>query len=92
MHALTLKEADWLAIEREACARSLVTFTQRAWHVLEPTQPYVHGWHMDAIGEHLEAVSAGQITRLLINVPPGTMKSMSVCVFWPAWEWGPRGY
>lgn len=91
MHALSLTEADWLAIEREACARSLVEFTRRAWSVLEPGHPYQHGWHMDAIAEHLQAITAGQITRLLINIPPGTMKSMSVCVFWPAWEWGPRG-
>lgn len=90
MHALNLTEADWLDIEREACSRSLVEFTRRAWHVLEPSTPYVHGWHMDAIAEHLEAITSGQITRLLINVPPGTMKSMSCAVFWPAWEWGPR--
>lgn len=82
---------DWLAVEREACKRSLAMFIRRAWHVLEPGQKYSHGWHMDAMAEHLEAVSNGQITRLLINVPPGTMKSMSVSVFWPAWEWGPRG-
>ena len=80
-----------VAADREACARDLGEFIRRAWHVLEPAQPYVHGWHMDAISEHLEAVSSGQITRLLINVPPGTMKSMSVGVFWPAWEWGPSG-
>lgn len=91
MHALHLTDADWLNIEREACRRSLVTFTRRAWPVLEPGQPYVHGWHMDAIAEHLEAISAGQIKRLLINIPPGTMKSMSCAVFWPAWEWGPKG-
>ena len=77
--------------DREACARSLGEFIRRAWHVLEPGQPYVHGWHMDAICEHLEAITRGQITRLLINVPPGTMKSMASCVFWPAWEWGPQG-
>lgn len=88
---MRLSEADLLAIEREYCSRSLVNFIKRAWHVLEPGQPYVHGWHMDAMGEHLEAVTSGQITRLLINVPPGTMKSMSVSVFWPAWEWGPKG-
>lgn len=82
---------DWLGIEREACKRSLVTFIRRAWAVLEPGQPYLHGWHMDAMAAHLEAVTAGDITRLLINVPPGTMKSMCVSVFWPAWEWGPRG-
>lgn len=91
MHALSLTEADWLGIEREACSRSLVEFIRRAWHVLEPGTEYVHGWHMDAIAAHLEAVTAGQITRLLINVPPGTMKSMATGVFWPAWEWGPRG-
>jgi predicted phage terminase large subunit-like protein len=88
---LQLAEADWLAIEREACKRSLVTFIRRAWSVLEPGQPYVHGWHIDAMAEHLEAVTAGQITRLLINIPPGTMKSLMTGVLWPAWEWGPRG-
>jgi predicted phage terminase large subunit-like protein len=88
---LQLAEADWLAIEREACSRSLTTFIRRAWAVLEPGQPYVHGWHIDAMAEHLEAVTAGQITRLLINIPPGTMKSLMTGVLWPAWEWGPRG-
>lgn len=86
-----LTAVEWDAVEREACKRSLVTFIKRAWHVLEPGQPYLHGWHMDAMAEHLEAVTAGDINRLLINVPPGTMKSMCVSVFWPAWEWGPRG-
>jgi predicted phage terminase large subunit-like protein len=90
MHAVSLTEADFDEAERELCSRSLVEFTRQAWPILEPSHPYVHGWHMDAIAEHLEAVTAGQITRLLVNIPPGTMKSMSVCVFWPAWEWGPR--
>lgn len=70
---------------------SLSSFTKAAWHVLEPGQPYKHGWHLDALSEHLEAVTSGQILRLLINVPPGTMKSLSVGVMWPAWEWGPKG-
>jgi predicted phage terminase large subunit-like protein len=86
-----LSEADWLAIESEACRRRLATFVQQAWKVLEPGQPYVHGWHIEAMAEHLEAVTAGQITRLLINIPPGTMKSLMTGVLWPAWEWGPRG-
>lgn len=88
---LRLSDADWLAVEREHCRRKLINFTRRAWRVLEPGQPYVHGWHMDAISEHLEAITRGQIKRLLINIPPGTMKSMSTAVFWPAWEWGPQG-
>ncbi len=40
--------------------------------------------------DHLEAVSRGDIDRLLINIPPGTMKSLTTNVFFPAWEWGPR--
>lgn len=69
---------------------SLVSYVKAAWHVLEPDQPYVHGWHIDAISEHLEAVTLGQILRLLVNVPPGTMKSLLIGVFWPTWEWGPK--
>ena len=87
---MRLSESDWLAIEREFCARKLVNFVRRAWPVVEPGTAYVHGWHIDAIAEHLEAVTAGEINRLLINVPPGTMKSLAVGVLWPAWEWGPR--
>ena len=74
-------------IERELATRHLVHFIKQAWHIVEPGQPYVHGWHIDAMAEHLEAVTSGQINRLLINIPPGTMKSLTTSVFWPAWEW-----
>lgn len=47
-------------------------------------------WHIAAISDHLTAVTRGEITRLLINVPPGCMKSLTTDVFWPAWEWGPQ--
>jgi len=50
------------------------------------------GWHIEAICDHLEAVTAGKIRYLLINIPPGTMKSLLVSVLWPAWEWGPAGF
>jgi predicted phage terminase large subunit-like protein len=79
------------AAVRELCRRSLATFAKRAWHVLEPSTELKWGWALDAICEHLEAVSNGQITRLLTTVPPGTMKSLLTGVIWPAWEWGPRG-
>ena len=59
--------------------------------MLEPNARYVHSWHVDAICAHLEAVTDGRIHRLLINVPPGSMKSLLVSVFWQAWEWGPMG-
>lgn len=78
-------------LERIDCEESLLEFMKRGWHALEPGTPFLSSWAVEAICEHLEAVTKGQITRLLINVPPGCTKSMTVNVFWPAWEWGPRG-
>lgn len=67
--------------------RSLATFTQRAWHVLEPNTVLKWNWHLDLICEHLEAVARGQIRRLIINIPPRNLKSTLVSVCWPAWCW-----
>ena len=67
----------------------LLSFVRYFWHVLEPGTPFVDGWVLEAICEHLEAVTYGEITNLLINVFPGAMKSLLTNVFWPAWEWGP---
>src|SRR5271169_1724177 len=74
-------------IAREYATRSLREFVRQAWPIVEPATPFVPGWHIDAIIDHLEAVSRGQIRNLLINVPPRHMKSLLVSVFWPAWEW-----
>src|SRR5580692_1197692 len=74
-------------IDRELANRCLREFVLQAWAVVEPSTPFVPGWHIDAIIEHLEAVTLGQVRNLLINVPPRHMKSLLVSVFWPAWEW-----
>lgn len=76
------------AIESE---RKLIDFIRNGWEALEPGQPFVTGWAVEATCDHLQAVTEGHIKRLLINVPPGCTKSMTTSVFWPAWEWGPRG-
>ena len=78
-------------LDRVDSAESLLSFIRLAWTQLEPANRFVYGWPVEAICDHLSAVSRGEITRLLINVPPGCMKSMTVNVFWPAWEWGPLG-
>ena len=74
---------------RRKC-EGFVGFIEEAWNKLEPTAPYKQSWHHGAIGEHLKGVSEGQIQRLIINQPPGTMKSLTVSVLFQAWEWGPR--
>lgn len=65
----------------------LSDYIKAAWHVVEPATKYIHNWHIDAIAEHLEAVTRGQIRRLIINIPPRHQKSLSVSVFWPTWVW-----
>lgn len=70
---------------------SLAQFAKMAWPILEPSTELKWGWALDAICEHLEAVTNGDIRRLLMNVPPGSMKSLLTSVIWTAYEWGPRG-
>ena len=79
-----LANPDWL--DQELARRSLWEFTRQMWPWIDPA-PFKDNWHIGCIAEHLEAVSAGQIKRLLINVPPRHMKSIGVSVAWPAWTW-----
>jgi len=76
-------------LDKELAERSLREFVQQAWHIVEPKNVFLPNWHIDAICDHLQAVSEGKIKKLIINIPPRFMKSLCVCVFWPAWEWGP---
>jgi predicted phage terminase large subunit-like protein len=87
--ALTFDPVALLAeAEAELCERSLYDFAKTiVWRVLEPATRYVDGWHIGAICEHLEAVTAHQIPKLLITMPPRHMKSLCVSVSWPAWMW-----
>jgi len=94
----SLSNTSLVSIEREQGLRSgLWKFVQLAWpktpveqlqidHPVEP-ELLVPGWHMEEICNHLEAVSRGELRRLIINVPPGTSKSTLTSVLWPAWDW-----
>lgn len=77
-------------VRAEKARRSLSEFVRQAWPFVEPQSPFVGGWHIDAICEHLEAVACGEIRNLLINVPPRHMKSLAVSVFFFCWMWASR--
>ncbi len=68
-------------------AQSLRLYVEWAWPVLEPATPFLPNWHIDLLSEYLEAVTAGDIRRLVINIPPRHGKSLLVSVLWPCWEW-----
>lgn len=79
---------DPTELDRQIVAKGgLYAFVKLAWHLVEPGVDFSDNWHIPLICAHLEAVSRGEIKRLLINIPPGCMKSLLVCVFWPAWDW-----
>lgn len=79
-----------LADEARRLSGSLHQFIRAGWHVVEPFAEFVDGWHIGAVCEQLERVSDGEIRNLQIWVPPGTMKSRAVSIFWPVWEWTER--
>src|SRR4051812_42501374 len=66
---------------------TLREFIHDGWHEVEPALGFIANWHIDAIAEHLEAASRGEIQRLVISIPPGHAKSIIVAVMWPAWAW-----
>lgn len=91
------KDQILTSISAAECEEDLCEFIRQAWHIVEPGAEYFHNWHVDVIAQHLEAITYGfefedgsYYNRLLINVPPGMMKSLLTSVFWPAWEWGPK--
>ena len=66
----------------------LAAFTRKAFGTVDPGAAYKHNWHIDLIAEYLEACTQREIKRLIINLPPGYLKSISVNVAWPAWLLG----
>lgn len=75
------------AVEHVKPLVSLREFTKEAWSLVEPEVDFIPAYHIDAICEHLEWVSIGEINRLIINIGPGYAKSLVVSVMWPAWMW-----
>jgi predicted phage terminase large subunit-like protein len=72
----------------------LKEFVERAWHLLEPVSTLAWNWHLDLICEYLTLIKDGQFKNVcgdlegvIFNVPPRTMKSLLISVFFPIWLW-----
>ena len=79
-----LNDAEYAALLRA----HLALFIERAFMHLNRDAPYQPNWHIDLIAAKLEAVQAGTLRRLIINVPPRSLKSLAVSVAFPAWLLG----
>jgi predicted phage terminase large subunit-like protein len=73
--------------EAHELGQDLGKFLVAGWRVVEPYERYISNWHIDATNAYLTAVSAGEIRKLQVWVPPGSMKSRAVSILLPAWEW-----
>ena len=75
--------------EFAACLRSdLGMFIQRVFIHLYPNTVFLPNWHIELIAARLEAVLDGRIKRLIINVPPRSLKSVMASIAFVAWALG----
>ena len=75
--------------QKAEAEKDLLAFGRMMWPVLEPETPMVGGWVLEALCDLLMAITDGYHKRVIINIPPGSGKSLWLNVFWPAWEIGP---
>jgi len=71
-----------------ACRKDFVSFVGKMFHVLNPSATFQMNWHICAIAHALEQVRLGKINRLIITVPPRSLKSMMCSVALPAFALG----
>lgn len=64
------------------------SFLIKTFNTLHPGQVFVPGWHLLAIAYQLERVRRGECRRLIINLPPRSLKSLAISVAWPAYLLG----
>ena len=72
-----LNEYNLQDVQKELAEKSMYEFIKQAWNTIEPGRQFYDNWHIQAICEHLEAILSGDVTRLLINIPPRHMKSLT---------------
>jgi hypothetical protein len=75
--------------ELQALLRTdFVSFVERGFYELNPKTKYLHNWHIEVIAEALEQCRKGELRRLVINVPPRSLKSHMTSISFVAWLLG----
>ena len=65
--------------------QDLSTFLHRSFIELNPGTPFLDNWHLQVLADRLEQCRRGEIKRLLISLPPRSLKSHCVSIAFPAW-------
>lgn len=85
-------DLDPVAVFRALMRADLSSFIQRVFTTVDPGTAYLHNWHIDAIAYALERVASGELRRLIITMPPRSLKSIATSVALPAWLLGRDPY
>lgn len=64
------------------------TFIEGSFCELNPDAQFLSNWHIEAIASELERCLRGETKRLIICVPPRSLKSHCASVAFPAWLLG----
>ena len=75
--------------ERDVVLRhDLVAFTHGCFRTVVPGQRYLPNWHIEAIAHRLERCRQRKIRRLIVTLPPRSLKSICASVAFPAFALG----
>jgi len=77
------------AADMRALLRSdFAAFIERCFYQLNPSAKFMPNWHHEVIASRLDDCRRGKLRRLIINVPPRSLKSLAASIAFPAWVLG----
>ena len=62
-------------------------FVKASWREIEKKSQLEWSWHLDSVCEAMQDVVNGKIKRLIINVPPRSLKSIIISACFVPWLW-----
>jgi predicted phage terminase large subunit-like protein len=83
-----MAKASEARVFRALLRRDCSAFVRKVFATLESGQAFVPNWHLEAIAYQLERVRRGEIKRLIINLPPRSLKSVTASIAFPAFVLG----
>ncbi len=83
-----MKPIDEQMVLAAVLREDLSSFIAKGFQVVSPGEPFIPNWHIEVLADYLMRVHRGEIKRLLITLPPRSLKSICVSVAFVAWLLG----
>ncbi|MBS0236253.1 MAG: phage terminase large subunit [Proteobacteria bacterium] len=82
---MSSNDTDNQTIDNQQVPQSFSQFLAHAFSILNPGREFIKHWHIGLITDVLQEVELGHVKRLVVNIPPRSLKSTIISVAWPAW-------